>query len=195
MVNQKNKNFFQLKDKSLHPACKIYEDILWYIWRYIVASWCSGYHYCTASFNKDWTQILRRFKSCSRRVGDLRWSWSVTMVPAGNKAKRLLSVNHTSKTIHHHQGKRICGEKYIGETKKNVEIRSMEHNTRSVKSNPAKHLRDNIDHSFTWKVIFNAANRKLARKVLEAYFITTMKPSLNDKNDSDLLHLFRNGIT
>ena len=24
------------------------------------------------------------------------------MVPAGNKAKRLSSVNHTAKTIHHH---------------------------------------------------------------------------------------------
>ena len=24
------------------------------------------------------------------------------MVPAGNKAKRLSSVNHTTKTIHHH---------------------------------------------------------------------------------------------
>ena len=24
------------------------------------------------------------------------------MVPTGNKAKRLLSVNHTAKTIHHH---------------------------------------------------------------------------------------------
>ena len=24
------------------------------------------------------------------------------MVPAGNKAKRLWSVNHTTKTIHHH---------------------------------------------------------------------------------------------
>ena len=27
------------------------------------------------------------------------------------------------------------------------------------KSNSAKHLRDNIDHSFTWKVICNASNR------------------------------------
>ena len=26
------------------------------------------------------------------------------MVPAGNKAKRLSSVKHTTKTIHHHQG-------------------------------------------------------------------------------------------
>ena len=71
----------------------------------------------------------------------------------------------------------------------------MEHNTPNNKSNPTKHLRDNIDHSFTWKVICNAHNRKFARKILEAYFIATMKPSLNDQIDSDLLHLFKNGIT
>ena len=35
--------------------------------------WYSCYHYCTTSFNKVWTQILRRFKPCSQRVGDLRW--------------------------------------------------------------------------------------------------------------------------
>ena len=58
-------------------------------------SWRSGvviYHYCTTSF-------LRRFKPCSRCVGDSRWWGSV--VPAGNKDKRLSSVNHTTKTIHH----------------------------------------------------------------------------------------------
>ena len=56
-------------------------------------------------------------------------------------------------------------------------------------------LRDKIDHSFTWKVICNAPNRKLARKILEAYFIATMKSSLNDKINSDLLHFLRDGIT
>ena len=66
-----------------------------------VAPWCSGYHCCTTSLNKAWTLVLRRFKSCSRRVEDLRWWGSLTMVPAGNKAKRLSSVNHTIKTIHH----------------------------------------------------------------------------------------------
>ena len=64
--------------------------------------WCSGYHYCTTSFSKAWNQVLRRFKPCSRRVGDSRWWGSLTVVPAGNKAKRLSSVNHTTKTIHHH---------------------------------------------------------------------------------------------
>ena len=67
-----------------------------------VAPWCSGYHYYTTSFNKAWTQVLRRFKPCSRRVRDSRWSGSLTTVPAGNKATHLLSVNHTTKTIHHH---------------------------------------------------------------------------------------------
>ena len=68
----------------------------------LVAPWCSGYRYCTTSFNKAWAQVLRRFQPCSRRVRDLLWWRSLTMVPAGNKAICLSSVNHTTKTIHHH---------------------------------------------------------------------------------------------
>ena len=61
--------------------------------------WCSGYHYCTTSFNKAWTQVLpgNRFKSCWRRVRDSRWWGYLAVVPATNKAKRLSSVNHTTK--------------------------------------------------------------------------------------------------
>ena len=59
-----------------------------------------GYHYCTTSFNKAWTQVMCRFKSCSRRVGDWRWWGSLTMVPAGNESKRLSSVNHATKIMH-----------------------------------------------------------------------------------------------
>ena len=43
---------------------------------------CSGCHYCTTSFNKAWTDILCRLKSCSRRLRDLRWWESLTVVPA-----------------------------------------------------------------------------------------------------------------
>ena len=68
----------------------------------VVAPCCSGYHYCTTSFNKVWPQVLRRFKSCLQRVRDSRWWGSLTMAPAGNKAKSLSLVNHTTKTIHHH---------------------------------------------------------------------------------------------
>ena len=41
--------------------------------------------YCTTIFNKAWTQVLRRFKSFSRRVRDLWWWGSLTMVQAGNR--------------------------------------------------------------------------------------------------------------
>ena len=61
------------------------------------APWCSGYHYCTTWFNKAWTQVQRKFKSCLWSVGDSRWWGSLAIVPAGNKAKRLSSVNHTTK--------------------------------------------------------------------------------------------------
>ena len=67
-----------------------------------MAPWCSFYHYCTASFYETWTQALCIFKSCSRRVGESQWWGSLTMVLAGNKAKRLSSVNHTTITIYHH---------------------------------------------------------------------------------------------
>ena len=65
-----------------------------------VAVCCNGYHSCTTSFSKVWAYVLRRLISCSRRVRDLRWWGSLTMVPARNKAKHLLSVNHTMKSIH-----------------------------------------------------------------------------------------------
>ena len=62
----------------------------------LMAPWCSGYHYCKTSLNKAWIQVLRRLKSCSRFVGDSRWWGSLTVVLAGNKAKGLSSVNHTT---------------------------------------------------------------------------------------------------
>ena len=63
----------------------------------LMALWCSGYHYCTTSFNKALTQVLHRFKSYSWRVGDSWWWASLAVVQAGNKAKCLSSVNHTTK--------------------------------------------------------------------------------------------------
>ena len=49
-------------------------------------------------FNKVWTQILRRFKPCSRHVRDLRWREVLTMVPAGEKVQTTF-VGHTTKNI------------------------------------------------------------------------------------------------
>ena len=49
-----------------------------------------------------------------------------------------------------------CQSRYIGETKRNAEVRWNEHNNLTKSSEPSKHLRCNINHCFTWPVITNA---------------------------------------
>ena len=63
------------------------------------------------------------------------------------------------------------------------------------KSEPAKHLKENPTHKFTWTIISKAPENFRKRRVLEAYFIKTICPTLNDQLDNDILTLFRNGIT
>ena len=88
-----------------------------------------------------------------------------------------------------------CGEDYVGETKKNVSVCYDEHNKPSKKSKPATHLKRNIDHYFTWRILCNVPSNARTRKNIEAFFIAIMRPSLNEQTDSDVLILFRNGVT
>ena len=114
-----NKTFLKLAIKYLLENCYFTLDSMYFqhlirvsmLWVWpstfygkfiLVFSWKE-----VASFNKkkwylkkDRTPLaLRR-----RRVGDFRWRESLPMVPAGSKAIRLSSVNHSTKTIHfyHH---------------------------------------------------------------------------------------------
>ena len=48
------------------------------------------------------TNDVLLLESCCRRIGDLRWQGSLSMVPLENNAKRLSSVNDTTKTIRHY---------------------------------------------------------------------------------------------
>ena len=74
-----------------------------------------------------------------------------------------------------------CGEKYIGETNRNVETRWGEHQNSKHNSEPAKHLQANPDHSFIWKPLISASAFDNKRKILEAFFIATKGPSLNKR--------------
>ena len=58
--------------------------------------WLSLLHnFIHQSLNTDFLQVQILLTACRRLA-------MVRMIPAGNKAKRLSSVNHTTKTIHHH---------------------------------------------------------------------------------------------
>ena len=74
-----------------------------------------------------------------------------------------------------------CGETYIGETIRNVEERWSEHNSVDNKSEPAKHLADNKEHSFLRSILLDDSKDGRTRKNLEAFFIAKLKPSLNKK--------------
>ena len=89
----------------------------------------------------------------------------------------------------------VCGLSYIGETKRNVEVRWEEHEDPKGKSEPASHLQKNPSHSFSWTVMMNASLNTRLRKNLEASIVAFMKPKLNNQLDSKKLVLFRHGVT
>ena len=90
-----------------------------------------------------------------------------------------------------YKGDCSCGSCYIGETKRNAEVRWNEHNNPTKSSEPSKHLPNNINHYFTWAVISNAPKDAKTRKNLEASYIALWKPSPNEQKDFERLVLFR----
>ena len=102
-------------------------------------------------------------------------------------------VNHYSCVIY--RGDCSCDQNYTGETVHNAEIRRNEYEDKNSKSEPVKHLKENPTHKFRWTIISKASENFRKRRVLEAYFIKTICPTLNEQLVNDILTLFRNGIT
>ena len=94
-------------------------------------------------------------------------------------------VKHLSCVIY--DGKYSCGGQYIGETIRNSDICWNEHESTAGKSEPAKHFADNKSHMFTEKVLASASLHFCKRKILEAFFITKLKPDLNDQTEHHAL--------
>ena len=80
-------------------------------------------------------------------------------------------------------------------TRRNVELRWEEHENTSKDSEPAKHLKENLSHKFSWKILFAAPENKRICKILEASEIALKRPSLKEQIESKKLLLFYNGVT
>ena len=63
-----------------------------------------------------------------------------------------------------YEGSCSCSDTYIGETKRNVEVRWLEHEHLKGKSEPAKHLNKNPTHKFSWRVLMSAPQNTRIRK-------------------------------
>ena len=94
-----------------------------------------------------------------------------------------------------YEGSCSCGENYVSESVRNNVLRWAEHEDPNKQSEPGKHLKYFPDHQFEWKVLTRAPEYTRKRKILEAFLIKSINPFLNEQLDTELLVLFRNGVT
>ena len=86
--------------------------------------------------------------------------------------------------------------RYIGETVRSTRLRWNKHGNGTDKNfECAKHLNDNDSHEFKWSILSLAPKVSFKRKLLEVYFIKALNPILNNQLNSDILTLFKNGVT
>ena len=79
---------------------------------------------------------------------------------------------------------------------RNAQLRWNEHENGTDKNSEcAKHLNENNKHEFKWSILSLAPKISFKGKILEASFIETLNPILNNQLNSEILKLFRNGIT
>ena len=135
--------------------------------------------------------FLTKLKSFTNNQYDFAIKWNTRKI----KTLFPLKDKNTHPSCCIYKGTCACGLFYIGETKRNVQIRWKEHQNPKHNSEIAKHLYQFNDHVMSFKVIANASNNVLKRRILEAFYIAQLKPNLNDQLDSQSLKLFRYGIT
>ena len=82
-----------------------------------------------------------------------------------------------------YKGTCSCGDSYIGETDRNATIRWSEHDKPSDQSEPAKHIKCNTTHTFTWEIICRAPMTLFKRRIL---YIIKHNPVINDQKSSNL---------
>ena len=144
--------------------------------------------YCEEKKNAS-KHFIKKFEAYTNHRYGIATKWIT------RKAKSLFKVKsknpHPSCVIY--RGKCLCGEEYIGETERNMEKRWSEHNNPTEKTEPARHLSNNISHLFAWGILIPAPKGKRTHKNLEGLFIAVQKPSLNEQ--VNVLQLFRKGIT
>ena len=127
-------------------------------------------------------------------------NYSVKFKTVWNPRKIKSLFNYKDKVSHYsciiYRGICSYGADYIEETVRNARLRWNEHENGTDKNSEcAKHLNENDNHEFKWSILSLAPKVSFKRKILEAYFIKTLNPILNNNLNNDILTLFRNGVT
>ena len=88
---------------------------------------------------------------------------------------------HKYKETCTYKGTCTCKEFYIGETKRNSEVRWNEHCSLKKSSEVGDHLLIDPNHNITCQIIAKAPAQTFKRKILEALNIRKLKPTLNSQ--------------
>ena len=146
--------------------------------------------YCISNENTV-KRFLEKFQSFVHQKFDIAVKWSAEKIRSlfGLKDKN----PHPACKIY--AGICFCSANYIGETKRNVEIRWNEDENPNKDSKPANNLRNFPDNKFDCKILLMAPTNAKLRKIMESSMIALKQPSLNEQLDFDQLILFRNGVT
>ena len=122
--------------------------------------------YCELNEIK-WKHFMKKFHKFTNNTFRMVTTWETRNI----RSLFLLKDKNDYKSCVIYKWDCSCGSRYIGETKRNAEVRWNEHNNPTKNSEPSKHLRSNINHSFTWAVNSNATKNAKTRKYLEASYI------------------------
>ena len=112
-------------------------------------------------------------------------NWATKKIKSLFKMKD--NIKHLSCVIY--QGICSCGKNYVGETMRNATTGINEREQPDGKSETSKHLKNNLLHKFDWTILSKALSHRSKRKILDAYFIKQLNPSLTDYLDSKI-HCF-----
>ena len=108
------------------------------------------------------------------------------------KDKRIHKNIHRSHAVYN--GDCSCSDSYVGETFRNVQVRIDEHSNPCNDSEPARHLRKNPSHSFSWRILCTAHSFH-KRRIIEDLMIQQWGPSLNKQVHSFVAKLLPSGVT
>ena len=124
-------------------------------------------------------------------------SYKIRIKQITQKVKQLFKLKSTSPnpSCGICEGVYVFEQRYISEKRRNAKLRWKEHENTSKDSKLAKHLKENLSHKFSWKILFAAPENKRIRKIYEASEIALKRPSLNEQSECKKLLLFCNGVT
>ena len=142
--------------------------------------------------------ILNKMRRTFKRL--LKNKVELQIVYTGKKLGESFTLKDKTKNRHQHNvvyyaecPNKKCNLRYIGETKRRLEVRVLDHNKRDKKSHLLQHSA-NSRHKRVWiddfKIIGSGYKSDFKRRISEALFIRKFNPDLNKQKDAYRLSLF-----